>query len=137
MRLQSNAIRSRRPGRGWVAKGQAMPIEIRKLVFPTAELQDVVVSHCLSGNIPLPDAAIEGIEVSNSPEATVTINFQAADAAPPNALRLTREQVAAAIIRHCRDNRIPMPRQGQKLLQAQSEGLALMMKVEWQMPTTA
>ena len=58
-----------------------MPIEIRKLVFTTAELQDVVVSHCLSGNIPLPDAPIEGIEVSNEPEATVTINFQAADPA--------------------------------------------------------
>ena len=66
-----------------------MPIEIRKLVFTTAELQDVVVSHCLSGNIPLPDAPIEGIEVSNEPEATVTINFQAADPAQPNALRLT------------------------------------------------
>ena len=80
-----------------------MPIEIRKLVFTTAELQDVVVSHCLSGNIPLPDAAIEGIEVSNSPEATVTINFQAADPAQPDTLRLTREQVAAAItISRCR-----------------------------------
>jgi hypothetical protein len=111
-------------------KGQALPIEIRKLVFTTAELQDVVVSHCLSGNIPLPDAEIEGIDVSNSPEATVTINFQAADAAPPSASRLTREQVATAIIRH------PIPRQGQKLLQAQGGGLALMVKVEWQMQTT-
>jgi hypothetical protein len=44
--------------------------------------------------------------------------------------------VAAAIIRHCRDHHIPMPRQGQKLLQAQSDGLALMVKVEWQMQTT-
>ena len=113
-----------------------MPIEIRKLVFTTAELQDVVVSHCLSGNIPLPDAPIVGIEVSNEPEATVTINFQAADPAQPSALRLTREQVAAAIIRHCRDNRIPMPRRGQKLVQAQGDGLALMVKVEWQMQTT-
>ena len=111
-----------------------MPTEIRKLVFTTAELQDVMVNHCLSGNIPLPDAPIEGIEVSNEPEATVTINFQAADPAQPNALRLTREQVAAAIIRHCRDNRIPLPRQGKKLLQAQGDGLALMVKVEWHRP---
>ena len=117
-------------------KGQATPIEIRKLVFTTAELQDVVVSHCLSGNIPLPDAEIEGIDISNSLEATVTINFQADDAAPPSASRLTREQVAAAIIRHCREHRIPIPRQGQKLLQAQGGGLALMGKVEWQMQTT-
>ena len=107
-----------------------MPREIRKIVFTGAELQGAVVSHCLQSNIPFPDAAITGFEVGDDPEATVEITFAVSNPEHPATVRLTREQVAAALIRFCREHKIPLPRYGQKILQPQADGLALMVKVE-------
>lgn len=111
-----------------------MPTEIRKIVFNIDEVRWAVVDFCLRSNIALPHANIGELRVADDAAATVVIIFTTANPTHPNEIRLGRDQVAAALIRFCIDNQIPLPRHAQKVLQVQmpEQTVALMMKVELQ-----
>ena len=64
-------------------------------------------------------------------DAVVVLSFSIGDTTESNQIILSRDQVAAALIYYCRNNRIPLPRQGRKFLQTQEDGVALMINVQW------
>jgi hypothetical protein len=109
-----------------------MPTEIRKIVFTVEEVRWAAVDFCLRSNIALPHANIGGLRIADDMAATVTILFTTANPAHPNEIRLSRDHVAAALIRFCMENQIPLPRHAQKVLQVQAaeQTVALMMKVD-------
>lgn len=111
-----------------------MPTEIRKVVFDAEEVRWAVVDFCLRSNISLPHANIGEMRVADDVSATVVLVFTTTNPAHPNEIRLGRDQVAAALIRFCIDNQVPLPRHAQKVLQVQvpDQTVALMMKVELQ-----
>ena len=118
-------------GESGAGDGQGMPTDIRKLIFSEAELQAAVVDHCLRTHISLPEANIEGIDIANDPEAMVVLTFSGADPAHPTRVKLSRDHVAAALIRYCGQHRIPLPRRAEKVLQPEAGGLDLMSRLEW------
>ncbi len=111
-----------------------MPTEIRKIVFDAEEIRWAAVDFCLRSNIALPHANIGELRIADDVAATVVIVFTTANPAHPNEVRLGRDQVAAALIRFCIDNQVPLPRHAQKLLQVQAadQTVSLMMKVDLQ-----
>ena len=111
-----------------------MPTEIRKIVFDAEEVRWAAVDFCLRSNIALPHANIGELRIADNPAATLTIFFTTANPAHPNEIRLSRDQMAAALIRFCMENQIPLPRHAQKVLQVQEadQTVALMMKVDLQ-----
>ncbi len=106
-----------------------MPSELRKLVFTVDETRNAVVEHCLQKNIYLPDANIDDVILSNDADRMVVLKFSTSDPLNPSELALNQEIVAAALIRYCTQCKIPLPRQGQKLLNAQDGKLVMMINV--------
>lgn len=107
-----------------------MPRELRKIVFSAEEVQAAAVGHCLHAKIPLPQANITQIDIAEDPLATVVLHFSPSNPAEPTEVALTREEVAAALIRRCVEQHIPLPRQAQKLLHTEEDGIALMINID-------
>lgn len=106
-------------------------MELRKIVFEPAEIQAAVVSQCLHSGMSMPDANIVGLDIADEAEATVTLRFDPSNPSDPKTMALGREKVAAALIRHCMENDIPLPRAAQKVLVRDDAGLALLINVHY------
>ncbi len=107
-----------------------MPKELRKLVFTKDELRRAAYDYCLRANVPVPQAAIEGMETGQDPAAALTLKFNTMHPADPKEVVLSRDQVGAALIRYCMDNKVPLPRNAQKVLQVQDDGeIALLVNI--------
>ncbi len=108
-----------------------MPEELRKILFSKEEVQAAVVDYCLRAKIRLPAKNIEGLEVQADPEAMVVLKY--ADTGPDetSAVELSRDQVAAALIRYCSNIKVPLPRSAQKVLQPGDDGISLLINIDW------
>ena len=87
-----------------------MPEEIRKILFPKDELQAAVVDFCLRSKIWLPNKNIDELEVCADPEAMVVLKYAATGPEEATEVELSRDQVAAALIRYCSSINVPLPR---------------------------
>ncbi len=108
-----------------------MPMELRKLFFQAGELQAAAVSHCLRSRMTLPDANITGVETQDNADAMLILRFSPDNPADRDQVVLNQDEVAAALIRYCKDNQIPLPRRGQKALSAEDGGISLLVNVDW------
>ncbi len=108
-----------------------MPEELRKILFAKDEVQAAVVDYCLRSRIRLPNKIIEGLEVQDDPEAMVVLKY--ADTGPEEIteVELSRDQVAAALIRYCSSINVPLPRSAQKVLQPGDDGISLLINIDW------
>lgn len=107
-------------------------MELRKIVFFEEEVRAAAVNHCMHANINVPQANIESVAVSNDAAKTLVLRFSVASPLDKNTVTLNREHVVAALIRYCRDQKIPLPRTGQKVVQAADDNaLALLINNRW------
>ncbi len=106
-----------------------MPSELRKLVFSVDETRNAVIEHCLQKKIAMPEANIEDVVLSSDADRMVVLKFSTSDPTVPSELALNQEIVAAALIRYCNQCKIPLPRQGQKLLNVQDGKLVMMINI--------
>jgi len=110
---------------------RTLPKELRKLGFSEDELRAAAFDYCLRTNLAIPQAPLEALEVGDDPEATVTLKFDTMHTADEKEVKLSRDQVGAALIRFCSDHKIPLPRHGQKVLQVQNGEISLMVNIHW------
>ncbi|MCZ6465689.1 MAG: hypothetical protein O6829_00205 [Alphaproteobacteria bacterium] len=108
-----------------------MPEELRKILFPKDELQAAVVDYCLRSKIWLPNKNIDELEVRADPEAMVVLKYADAGPGEDNEVKLSRDQVAAALIRYCSIINVPLPRSAQKVLQPGGDGISLLINIDW------
>ncbi len=108
-----------------------MPEELRKILFPKDEVQAAVVDYCLRSKIRLPDKNIEELEVRDDPKAMVVLKYAETGQEEKNDVELSRDQVAAALIRYCSAINVPLPRSARKVLQPADEGISLLMNIDW------
>ncbi len=108
-----------------------MPEELRKIHFPNDELQAAVVDYCLRSKIRLPDTNIEELEVRDDANAMVVLKYATTGPDEENEVELTRDQVAAALIRYCSSIKVPLPRSARKVLQPADEGISLLINIDW------
>ena len=108
-----------------------MPEELRKIHFPNDELQAAVVDYCLRSKIRLPDTNIEELEVRDDAKAMVVLKYATTGPDEENEVELTRDQVAAALIRYCSSINVPLPRSARKVLQPADEGISLLINIDW------
>lgn len=108
-----------------------MPEELRKILFAKDELQAAVVDYCLRSKIRLPDKNIEDLEVRADPEAMVVLKYAATVPGEDSEVELSRDQVAAALIRYCSSIKVPLPRSAQKVLQPGDDGISLLINIDW------
>ncbi len=108
-----------------------MPEELRKILFPKDEVQAAVVDYCLRAKIRLPDKNIEDLEVRADPEAMVVLKYADTGPGESHEVELSRDQVAAALIRYCSSINVPLPRSAQKVLQPGGDGISLLINIDW------
>ncbi len=108
-----------------------MPEELRKILFAKDELQAAVIDYCLRAKIRLPNRNIEILEVRGDPEAMVVLKYAGTDFGDDNEVELSRDQVAAALIRYCSAINVPLPRSARKVLQPGDDGISLLINIDW------
>lgn len=108
-----------------------MPKELRKLGFNKDELRAAAYDYCLRTSINLPQAAIQDLEIGEDPDAAVTLKFDTMDPQDIKEVKLSRDQMGAALIRYCGEQKIPIPRNGQKVLKIEGDVIALMINIHW------
>ena len=108
-----------------------MPEELRKILFSKEEVQAAVIDYCLRSKIRLPDNNIEDLEVRTDPEAMVVLKYADTGPEEANEVELSRDQVAAALIRYCSSINVPLPRSARKVLQPADEGISLLINIDW------
>ena len=108
-----------------------MPEELRKILFSKEELRAAVVGYCLRAKIRLPDKNIDELEVRADPEAMVVLKYADTGPEEENEVELSRDQVAAALIRYCSSINVPLPRSAQKVLQPADNGISLLINIDW------
>ena len=112
-----------------------MPKELRKLVFTSDELQTAAVAYCYREGIKLPKGILKS--VTFDADEKVSLNFSALADGGTTRIWLTRDQIAAAIIRYCRSLRIPIPRLSQKIVNPDGDGIALLINVQYEKSASA
>lgn len=114
-----------------------MLIEVRKLVFTDDLLQQALLDHCEAEGVDVPNSQIQKVRFIGKPgkAASVVVEFVTADPDRPFERHLNEDFVLAAMIRACKDNRVPLPRDATKKLQVTDQGLA--MTVSMKVNTTA
>ncbi len=108
-----------------------MPEELRKILFSKDEVQAAVVDYCLRSKIRLPDKNIDDLEVRADSEAMVVLKYADTGPEEDSEVELSRDQVAAALIRYCSSINVPLPRSAQKVLQPADDGISLLINIDW------
>ncbi|MEQ8193078.1 MAG: hypothetical protein RIB59_01175 [Rhodospirillales bacterium] len=105
-----------------------MTRELRKIVFSEEQVQAAVVNHCLRTERSLPQANIETVEITDDPGRIVTFTYAQDNGA--KTVEFDRDQVGAALILYCKNQEIPLPRAGMKVLKKEGESLAMMISLD-------
>ncbi len=111
--------------------GDAVPRELRKLVFTADELKSAVFDYCLRNGVRIPQSPIDELLVEDSDSGFLTMRFSSPDLGDPKLVPLGRDQVGAALIKYCSVNKIPMPRTAKKVLKVDDGEVAMMISLNW------
>ena len=108
--------------------------ETRRLVLPIETVVEAVMQFDRdSGGTLFQGTILDAtIETEPSPRLVLAVRRRSTDAIEHRTFTLPA--IAAAIINHCRQARIPLPRNGKKLLEVVPEGLAFCIQTTINMP---
>jgi len=107
-----------------------VPMELRKIFFSKEEVEVATRSYCINTGKSLPPADRMYAIFKDDIEAMVTLHFFRSDRCEPIVVNLTCAEVRDALVGFCKEIRIPLPRDGKKVLWPQSDGIALMITLE-------
>ena len=93
-----------------------MITETRQITFSPDELIEAIVTHFRLLKKKLPAGKITSVQLEEAPEITVALIIEPVDTQKPQKVIVRPEVVGAAMITHCKQRRIPIPRSGIKSL---------------------
>jgi len=104
-----------------------VPMELRKIMFSIAEIQSAACSFCRAHGTPIASADVADVSISENPNAMVVLRMRktSPDHEPTKAV-LSRDDVMETLIQHCIRLKVPLPRNGKKILWSQDDGISLM-----------
>lgn len=108
-----------------------MPSELRKITFTESEVLGALFNHWLHAGTPRPRGEIVRVSVqAGDDDAILSVFHQTRSDDHPREWRVSRPEVAAAIIRYCLQKPIPLPRFARKTVEPQPNGIALLLEFE-------
>ena len=102
-----------------------MPFEMRTIVFSREELVEAITNQAAVAGVKLPEGAIMLCTVAASPTLTVTLELVPKGQSSVETVTLQAEAIGAVLIHHCIAQKIPVPRQSERSLQAIGEAVAI------------
>ena len=107
-----------------------MSNELRKIIFTEEEVQAAMVNHCLRNKEDLPQRRIEKVEITDDPEHIVTFHYPPNEGEKTKTVTFDRDKVGAALILYCKNEKIPLPYDGVKILKSEKPNLAMMINLD-------
>src|ERR1051325_5555720 len=105
---------------------RTLPVtEIRQLIFPRETLLDAILFSERAANGWLARAPVHGVAVRAGEDVRVVVTAEREGHRDFVEVTFGAAQIAAAMIRYCRQLRIPLPRKAQKSLGVQGDNISL------------
>lgn len=104
---------------------------MRKIDFTTEELQAALVNYALRTQKKLPNATIDSISVEGKESVTAKIKYIPQGTEEAKVVDFNANDLAAALILYCSSQKIPLPRDGKKLVVAQDESVGMIIKIDF------
>ncbi|MBL6935251.1 MAG: hypothetical protein ISR48_07545 [Alphaproteobacteria bacterium] len=108
-----------------------MAREIRKIIFDQQDLLESMINYAQRVDYVLPRARITGFDIHEDSEAGISLRFKFDDPSVTTNISFNQDQIGAALIMHCKNKRILLPRNANKSLVTHEEGLALQVAIDW------
>lgn len=89
--------------------------ELRCIIYTKKELAIALKDHRRRSARPLPSGNLMDVKIDPKPQITVTLNI-VDDSGHPHILPFSGAELAAALIAHCIDQRVPVPVSAKKSL---------------------
>lgn len=102
-----------------------MPNEFRFLVFSENEASNAMVSFAPKAGKKLPIGSVKGVEVKVEDETPMADLILAPDEGGTVSVPFTNGELTASLIGWCINNKVPLPRDGEKVLEELHGKLAL------------
>ena len=99
-----------------------MPTEIRRLFFSNEEIIQAVSNYQQRGSDSLPSGRILELALVPGAALSATVIVQTPGDIQPKEASITTAALAAALIRWCMHQAIPLPRDARKTLSLESDG---------------
>lgn len=99
--------------------------ESRRLILPLETVVDAVLDLDRERGGRLSMATVTDARIQEGEQAALILEVQAPDAVAPERLDYPLPAVAAAVIRYCWKNKVPLPRNWTKTIDIVPEGFAL------------
>ncbi|MCP5365009.1 MAG: hypothetical protein H6905_07260 [Hyphomicrobiales bacterium] len=104
-----------------------MPMELRKIMFSLAEIQSAACSFCRAHGTPIASTDVADVSISENPNAMVVLHLRKnTPDHEPGRIVLQRDDVMETLIQHCIRLKVPLPKEGKKILWPQDDGISLM-----------
>ena len=103
-----------------------MPSELRRLTFSESEVLDAIVSYAeRTGGKSVPDGELQSVRPGPEPEKNFRLDLAGGDE-----FLLEADFLGAALIMHCIEQNIPIPRRAERSLKVREGELSLYLHIE-------
>lgn len=106
-----------------------MILERRVLVFPRADFLDAMRRYGERNGKAMPDVPPMAINFDPAQDVALTVTFAAARGGVETRFAFSREDVGQALTNHCRDHKVPLPKDVSKQVEKFKDGAALSMQI--------
>ena len=101
-----------------------MPSELRRLTFSASEATDAVAAYATRTGRAVPEGELTAVRPGPEPEKNFLLNLSGRD------VQLEAEFLGAALIMHCIEQNIPIPRSAERSLKVRDGELSLYLRIE-------
>lgn len=102
-----------------------MPTEYRRVVFPNQELRQALVNYAGESGEAFPDGEIISVAIPEDSGDTIQVTVLDTARGATFSKNFRTAHVAAALIKFCIDNKVPIPKNSRKSLRLMGDNLAL------------
>ena len=107
-----------------------MPSELRRLTFSEREVMDAVVSYAARTGGQAPQGELRAVHPGPEPDKNFRLDLNRAGAAGGDEVLLEAEVLGAALIMHCIEKNVPIPRRAERSLKVRDGELSLYLHIE-------
>ncbi|MFQ5954006.1 MAG: hypothetical protein ACE5JZ_02970 [Kiloniellales bacterium] len=106
-----------------------MPTELRRLIFARDELAKAIANYHGVAKDCMPDGHIVFCKVVQDSELHVTVKILPEGESNIQTLRMGVDVIGPALMKHCLDNNIPIPRNAEKSIEVIGENIAMTISI--------
>lgn len=105
-----------------------MATETRKIAFTSEEVRAALVHYAIRTEMRMPKEGIDKVRFGKE-GAEVTFIYQRSSEGEKREVTFNDQQVGAAMILYCHTRGFPLPRDAEKIVKGEGDGISMMMRM--------